>query len=76
MAEPRPLGLTFLLDITRAIVSASSLKTPVGGCVESLVTFFTQRLFGADFLPFLTRDGAAGFFGVLLTEVIRGCDMT
>jgi hypothetical protein len=36
MAEPSPPGLTFFVAMTRAIVSASFVKRPSGGCVESV----------------------------------------
>jgi DNA-binding CsgD family transcriptional regulator len=40
MAEPMPFGLTFLLAIVRAIDSASFVKVPLGGRVD---TVFTPR---------------------------------
>jgi hypothetical protein len=38
MAEPMPFGLTSLLAMTRAMVSASFVKMPSGGYVEMVVT--------------------------------------
>jgi hypothetical protein len=43
MAEPMPFGLTPALAITRAIVSASFLKRPAGGKVETVFTRADQR---------------------------------
>ncbi len=39
IAEPSPFGLTFLVAITRAIVSASLVYKPSGGYVETVFTF-------------------------------------
>ena len=44
MADPIPLGLTFLVAMMRAIVSASFVKVPSGGNVETVFTSRTQRL--------------------------------
>jgi hypothetical protein len=41
--DPIPLGLTFLLAITRAMVLASFVNREVGGKVETVFTFWTQR---------------------------------
>jgi hypothetical protein len=38
MPEPMPRGLTFLLAITLATVSASLVKVPSGGKVETVLT--------------------------------------
>jgi len=43
IAEPSPFGLTFLVAITRAIVSASFLYKPSGGYVETVLTLPLQR---------------------------------
>jgi hypothetical protein len=44
MPEPMPLGLTFLLAIVRATVSASFVKSNDGGNVETVFTSWDQRL--------------------------------
>jgi hypothetical protein len=41
--EPGPLGETFFEASTLAIVGALAVKSPGGGCVESVVTFATHR---------------------------------
>jgi hypothetical protein len=51
MPEPGPLGETFLEAKARAIVAASFVNKPFAGCVESVVTFATQR-----FEDFLSED--------------------
>ena len=48
--EPGPFGETFSEARARAMVSASFVNRPAGGCVESVVTRATQRLPGG------TRD--------------------
>jgi hypothetical protein len=48
MPEPGPLGETFLEANDLAMVAASFVNSPFAGCVESVVTFATQRL-GAFF---------------------------
>jgi hypothetical protein len=40
--EPIPLGLTFLLAIMRAIESASFVKVPFGGKVDTVLTLLIQ----------------------------------
>lgn len=55
MPEPGPFGETFFEASERAISGAPLVKRSSGGCVESVVTFFTQRflsdlVFAADFL--------------------------
>jgi|SRR5438105_6625873 len=45
MPEPIPFGLTFFDDMCRAIVSASLVKIPFSGNVETVLTLLTQRLF-------------------------------
>ena len=57
MPEAGPLGETRFEASVRAIVAASFLNSPSGGCVESVVTVFTQRR-EVDF--FAMVDGAAG----------------
>jgi hypothetical protein len=42
--DPGPLGETLFAAKDRAIVSASLVKSPLGGCVESVFTFETQRV--------------------------------
>jgi hypothetical protein len=42
--EAGPLGETLFEASTRAIVPALFVNRPCGGCVESVVTFLTQRL--------------------------------
>lgn len=58
--DPGPLGETFLEVSDRAIVAASLVNKPSGGCVESVLTLATQRfpsfrrgrlLAFADFVP-------------------------
>jgi hypothetical protein len=39
------LGLTFLLAIMRAILSASRVNKPSGGKVETVLTLWTHRAF-------------------------------
>lgn len=46
MPEAGPLGETVFEASTRATVAALLVKSPGGGCVESVVTPATQRLFG------------------------------
>ena len=59
MPEPMPPGLTFLVAITLAIVSASFVNRPGGGCVELVLILcdhFFVRVFFADVLgSFLWR---------------------
>ena len=43
IADPSPLGETSLRDIARAIRDADPVNVPGGGCVESVLTFPTQR---------------------------------
>ncbi len=43
--EAGPLGETFFEASVRAIVAALLVNSPAGGCVESVVTLATQRLF-------------------------------
>ena len=47
--EPIPFGLTFLVAMTRAMVSASFAKIPSGGKVETDFTSWIQRPFCAVF---------------------------
>ena len=47
MPEPGPLGLTFLLAIARAMVSASLVNRPLGGRVETVFTPRTHFFFSA-----------------------------
>jgi hypothetical protein len=49
MPDPGPLGLTFLVAMTRAMVRASLVNNPSGGEVETVFTSCDQRFFG--FLP-------------------------
>jgi hypothetical protein len=42
--EVGPLGETFFEANVRAIVRASFVNSPFGGCVESVFTFATRRL--------------------------------
>lgn len=44
MPDPGPFGETFFEASERAIVAASLVKSPFGGCVESVVTVATQRI--------------------------------
>jgi len=48
MPEPGTLGETFLEANDRAMVAASFVNKPFAGCVESVLTFATQRF--DDFL--------------------------
>ena len=63
--DATPLGETFRDARVRAMVLALLMKSPWGGCVESVVTFATQRLFFACrfFLrrhrTFISRRGLA-----------------
>ena len=43
MPEAGPFGDTRFDASALAIVLASLVNSPLGGCVESVVTFFTQR---------------------------------
>ena len=45
MPDPTPLGETFFDASARAMVEALFVNSPSGGCVESVVTFATQRFF-------------------------------
>lgn len=45
MPEDGPLGETLFEASDRAMVAALLVKSPLGGCVESVVTVFTQRFF-------------------------------
>jgi len=47
MPEPIPLGLTFLLPITRAMVRAPLVNRSLGGNVETVFTPRTQCFFSA-----------------------------
>jgi hypothetical protein len=52
MPDPGPFGETLFDASVRAIVAAFLLKRPAGGCVESVLTFATQRfLFGLLMTP-------------------------
>jgi len=58
MPEPGPLGLARLVAIVRAMVAASLVNKPLGGCVESLVIVrdhrrVALRFFVAEALVFL-----------------------
>lgn len=46
MPEPGPLGETLLEASDLAIVEASLVNRPLAGCVESVLTFATQRFPG------------------------------
>lgn len=43
--EPGPLGETFFDARVLAILAALFVNRPCGGCVESVLTFATQRFF-------------------------------
>lgn len=45
MPEVGPFGETFFDARVRAMVAAFLVKSVAGGCVESVVTFDTQRFF-------------------------------
>jgi hypothetical protein len=49
--EPTPLGLTFFEAICRAIVSASLVKIPFLGNVDSVVTFLIHCFLLLPALP-------------------------
>ena len=53
--DPGPLGETFFDARVRAITAAFFVKSPLGGCVESVVTFADHRL------PFLVAMSAPSF---------------
>src|SRR5215813_3056383 len=54
MPDPGPLGETFFEARVRAMVAALLLKRPLGGCVESVVTFAIHRFgFLAGMVGFL-----------------------
>jgi len=55
MPEPGPLGETFFDANDRAMVAASFVNKAFAGCVESVVTFGTQRSDGRLFDFFLDR---------------------
>jgi hypothetical protein len=59
MPEPIPLGLTFLLAMIRATVSASFVKVPFGGNVETVVTSRTQYVL-SPFFPAMVPPALAG----------------
>src|SRR5438552_1422873 len=46
--DPGPLGETFFDARARAMVAASLVNKPSGGCVDSVVTLAAQRFFGGD----------------------------
>ena len=50
--DPGPLGETFFEASVRAIVAASWVNNPAGGCVDSVLTLATHFFFG----PILVRD--------------------
>jgi len=59
MPDPGPLGDTRFEARLRAIVAASFVNKPFGGCVESVCTrathlFPAEALFFAGMLPFLS----------------------
>src|SRR5581483_203655 len=58
MPEPGPLGETFFEARVRAMTGALLVKRSFGGCVESVVTVFTQRLFAGAFLAAFFAAGA------------------
>ena len=66
--ELGPLGETFFKANVRAIVLASFVKSPLGGCVESVFTFATHRLF------FVTGIGAPPEVFPTIVEFILGFD--
>ena len=54
--DPGPLGETFFDASTLAMVEALFVKSPLGGCVESVLTPATHRLcLPVLILYFLTR---------------------
>src|SRR5215813_1518006 len=58
MPDPGPLGETFFEARVRAMVAALLLKRPLGGCVESVVTFAINRFgFLAGMVGFLIYGG-------------------
>ena len=59
MPDPGPLGETFFEARVRAMVAALLLKRPLGGCVESVVTFAIHRFgFLAGMVGFLIYKDA------------------
>jgi hypothetical protein len=58
MPEAGPLGETFFEARERAMTGALFVKRSFGGCVESVVTFFTQRFFAGTFFFSLFATGA------------------
>jgi len=54
MPDAGPLGETRFDASVRAIVPASFVKSPLGGCVESVFTLATHCFFPVDF--FLGTD--------------------
>lgn len=65
MPEDGPLGETFLDASDRAMTVALLLKSPSGGWVESVVTFFTHRFFAGSFFA-----EAFDFLGEELDRVV------
>jgi hypothetical protein len=68
MPEPGPLGDTFLEARVRAMVGALFVNSPSGGCVESVCTPATHRLFGFVVAPgVFLRVLELIFLGIILS---------
>jgi hypothetical protein len=61
MPDPGPFGETFLEAKMRAIVAASFVNNPFGGCVESVFTFDTHRFFLAGGIGRSSRTACGSF---------------
>jgi hypothetical protein len=64
--EPTPLGLTFFEAICRAIVSASLVKIPFLGNVDSVVTFLIHRFL---LLPAFPDDDGGGIKDIRIQDI-------
>lgn len=69
--DPGPFGETFREARVRAMVAASFVNRPAGGCVESVVTLETQRLRGFA-LVFECR-GVIGAFTLDINARYEAC---
>jgi hypothetical protein len=70
MPDPTPLGDTFFDAKVRAMVEALFVNSPLGGCVESVVTLATQRFFFPElFFPDGIRTSSKRPVGELVHQL-------
>jgi len=69
--EPGPFGETFGDASVRAMVLARLLNSPAGGCVESVLTLATQRLFGLRSAMANLHSGNISVDALVLSLLVR-----